>query len=238
MKKTNNLNSKEKDFSHVAASQKNYYTKLFEKHLYSPQAVASAKQIYKELRFQKLSQVFGDHQDFSLHDVGMGLGHYYEYLESKFPDRRIVYSGSEVVKEFYEYCKEHYSESKFFLRDIAEEICSDRYDYLVFGGTFYHPCESSRSDWEQFMFQLLRQAFSMARKGISFNVITQYCDFYEKGLYYCNLSKLLDFITDELSRFFIIDHSYPLYELTIMLYHPDVIKSQYPEPEYEKYFKS
>lgn len=236
MKRPDRVNTGEKDFGHVAAGQKNYYRKLFEKHRYSPQAVASAKQIYKELRYQKLSQVFGDNQDFSLHDVGMGLGHYYEYLKSKFPDRRIVYSGSEIVKEFSEYCKQHYPECEFFLRNISEEICSDQYDYLVFGGTFYHPCESSRSDWERFMFQLLRRAFSMARKGIAFNVITQYCDFYEKGLYYCNLSKVLDFITDELSRFFVIDHAYPLYEMTIMIYRQELLQQQYPQSEYKKYF--
>lgn len=221
----------------VIKNQKAYYGGLFQKHGPTVDAVASGKQIYKEMRYKKLSQVFGDDHEFSLHDVGMGLGHYYEYLRRNFPDRQITYSGSEVVSEFYDYCQRHYPECKFFLRDIGEGDYPDRYDYLVFGGTFYHPCETSRSDWERFMFCILSKAFSMAQRGIVFNVITQYCDFYEKGLYYCNISKILDFITDELSRFFVIDHAYPLYEMTVMVYRQDVIQQQYPEPEYEKYFK-
>lgn len=222
----------------ITRAQAEYYSKLLERNGPGVDAVASGKQIYKNLRYDRISRVFGDDEELTLHDVGCGLGHYYEFLQTRFPERKIQYSGSEVTPAFVSYCKERYPGCEFHLRDIGKEKCPDRHDYLVFGGTFYHPCETSRSDWERFMFRLLARAFSMARKGIAFNVITQYCDFYEKGLYYCNVPKILDFITDELSRFFVVDHSYPLYEMTIMVYRHDVIQQQYPQPEYEKYFNS
>lgn len=228
----------EAPFDLVSSSQESYYRKLYEEHGYSPMAVASGQQIYKDLRYDKLSQVFEDDQEFSVHDVGMGLGHYYEYLKTRFPERRIHYSGSEVVREFRDYCDRRYPESKFFHRDLATQECTDQYDYLVFGGTFYHPNGVRRGDWERCMFRLLSKAYSMCRKGVSFNVITQYCDFYERDLYYCNMASLTDFIVSKMSRFFKIDHAYPLYELTVSVYRPAVIEQRFGGKDFQKYFRS
>ncbi len=221
----------------IKKSQADYYGDLFKKFNFSPEAVASGKQIYKDLRYEKLSKVFDGDGCFSLHDVGMGLGHYHEYLLQKFPEKNIQYSGSEVVEDFYTFCKEKYPDRQFYLRDLSASAPDDRYDYLVFGGTFYHMCGIPRKDWEKYIFKMIRNAFTMAKKGIAFNFITEFCDFYEKELYYCNIQKLLNFITDDLSRFFIIDHAYPLYELTMYVYKEAIVKDRYPEQDFQKYYK-
>ena len=221
----------------ISKSQSDYYGKLYEEYSYSPEAVASGKQIYKDLRYEKLSGIFQTEGDFSVHDVGMGLGHYYEYLKEHFKDRKITYSGSEVTEHFYRYCRDNYPECEFHLRDLSEKPCQDRYDYLIYGGTFYHPCDNSRVDWEKFIFSILENGFKMATVGIAFNVITELCDFYERGLYYCDIAKMIHFINDNLSRFFRIDHAYALYELTVYVYREDFIKANYAEEEFAKYFK-
>jgi hypothetical protein len=221
----------------IKKSQADYYGDLFKKFNYSPEAVASGKQIYKDLRYEKLSKLFGDDKEFSIHDVGMGLGHYYEFLRRRFPDKIIFYSGSEVVENFYTFCRDKYPGSQFYLRDLSLRPHEDTYDYLIFGGTFYHMCGIPRKEWEQYIFKIIRNAFSMAKKGIAFNFITEFCDFYDKELYYCNIQKLLNFITDDLSRFFMIDHAYPLYELTVYVYKEVIVKDNYREEEFKKYFK-
>ncbi|HEO69916.1 MAG TPA: hypothetical protein ENN80_01535, partial [Candidatus Hydrogenedentes bacterium] len=125
-------------FSDPAKGQADFYGAMYAEQKFSPQAVASGQQIYKDLRFQRLSRVFESVLAFSLHDVGMGLGHYYEYLKKNFPDRKIAYSGSEVVEDFYDHCRRQYPECTFFLRDFSAEEIEESYDYVVFGGTFYH----------------------------------------------------------------------------------------------------
>lgn len=222
----------------IKKSQIEYYGGLYKKHGYSPEAVASGKQIYKDLRYRKLSRLFGQDRSFSLHDVGMGLGHYFEFLRAHYDRRAIDYSGTEVVEDFYTYCREKYPDKKFYLRDLSLQAGPDTYDYLVLGGVFYHPCGISRRDWEKYLFRMIRNVFPMAKKGIAFNLITEFCDFYEKDLYYCHVSKLLAFLADDVSRFFLVDHTYPLYELTVYVYKEEVVRGDYPEQEYDKYFRS
>lgn len=224
------------DRASVADQQAEYYGELYRKHDYSPQAVASGKQIYKDLRYQRLSKVFENDQQFSLFDVGMGLGHYYEYLKSHFPERRVNYAGSEVVPEFHQYCCNTYPESQFFLSDLSQAPTEDTYDYFIFGGTFYHPVRSKRSEWEDFVFAMLKNSFYRANKGIAVNFITEYCDFFDRDLYYAKLSRITDFVQSSLSRFFSIDHSYALYEYTLLVYREEYIASKFPEDDFKKYF--
>lgn len=221
----------------VAKSQSDYYGRLFKKHGYSPAAVASVKQIYKNLRYSKLSGIFKNDKDFSIHDIGMGLGHYYEYLKKNFLDRKIVYSGSEVVKKFVDFCENKYPANMFYYRDISAKKYKEKYDYLIFAGTFYHPYNNTKAEWEKFMFRIISNAFKMAKKGVAFNCITEFCDYYDHDLYYCNISKLVKFINNNLSRFFTIEHDYALYEFTVFVYNSNFIKNKYPEIEYQKYFK-
>jgi len=49
---------------------------------------------------------------------------------------------------------------------------------------------------------------------------------------------LINFINDELSRFFEIKHNYALFEFTVYVYKYEHIKSKSIEPEFQKYFKS
>lgn len=51
-----------------------------------------------------------------------------------------------------------------------------------------------------------------------------------------NLSKILDFVSEELSRFFIVRHNYALFEFTVAVYTNDFVKERFTEPEFEKYF--
>ena len=93
------------DYKKIATTQAEYYGELFEKNGPGVDAVASGKKAYKELRYERLSKVFERDTEFSIHDVGFGVGSYLEYLSAKHSDKNIVYSGSEVTEEFVNYCK-------------------------------------------------------------------------------------------------------------------------------------
>ena len=192
---------------------------------------------YKNLRYERLSKVFERDSEFSIHDVGFGVGHYLEYLRTEYPDRNIAYSGSEVTKEFVEFCIKEYPENRFYNRDLSEKTYKDLYDYLIFGGTFYHILDDQNEAFAKFIKAILTNAFKMSNKGIAFNFISEFVDYKYDGLYYQSIDSITNYIVNNLSRHFIIDHSSPLYEFTVCVYKEKYIKSCYPGKEFQKYYK-
>jgi hypothetical protein len=224
------------DLKKVAATQEKYYGDLLKTHGAGVDAVASAKQIYKDLRYKKLSKVFQGDNDFTLHDVGFGVGHYYEYVKQTQPDLQFTYSGSEVTKGFVEHCQKAYLGMDFFYRDLAAQAFPERYDYLIFGGTFYHKVDSADDAFELFYKSILTNAFQMSNKGIAFNFITDFVDYKYPDLYYARIADVTDFVVKNLSRYFTVDHCYPLYEFTVTVHTEQHIATLYPQDEFQKYY--
>ena len=219
----------------AATAQSRYYGSLFDEHGAGVDAVASGNLIYKDLRYRMLADVFGADQEFSVHDVGFGLAHFHAFLKRELPNRRIAYSGSEVTEQFVQYCRERYSGIKFDHRDIADGPFNDRYDYLIFGGTFYHLVDVSPAEFQEYAFSLIENAFAMCHRGVAFNLITEHVEYRRDDLFYCNMIDLLNFITTRLSRFFTIHHNYPLYEYTVCVFREPYVASNYSDPEFAKY---
>lgn len=225
------------DKKSVVEAQRQYYKNLFGKYNYSPRALASGEQIYKDLRYSRLAKVFGDDRSFTIHDVGCGLGHFYEFFKKTFLDGKIEYSGSEIVPEFVSSCREQYPECKFYERDISSINARDKYDYVVFGGTFYHLAGIPGRQMKQFVLRMLEKGFSMCRRGLATNFITTYCDFFDNELYYHSPLSVIDFTIKNLSRFFSIYHDTPVYEYTLCVFKEKYIKKKFSQKEFAKYFK-
>jgi hypothetical protein len=218
-------------------NQKNFYQSMFNEHGYSVKSVGFGNEIYQDARFERLANIFKDEKDITVHEIGFGLGHFYEYLQKKHPDRNIEYSGSEIMEDFYKHCSKIYPDIKLYLRDIGAEKSNEQYDYVVLNGVFNPKCNTSRKEWEKHILNLLSKAFSMANKGVAFSILSEFCDFYDKELYYCNTMKFLNYINDNLSRFIEYNQAYPLYEVTFFVYKEKYIKSLYKDSLFNKYFK-
>lgn len=225
-------------FDKTLKSQEKYYRELHRAHRGTPQAVSSESLVHKELRYAFLSKVFGCDPEFTVHDLGMGVGHYYEYLQKTFHERQIEYSGTEILKEYLEEFHQKYPDNRAFHRDILKDLVEDTYDYVIVSGVFHQRRETSIRDWESFIQVFLEKAYAMARKGIAFNFVSPFVDFIQPDIHYCNLHKLLEFINERLSRFFVVHHSYPLFELTVQVYRPEYVQSCFVQPEFQKYFKT
>lgn len=220
-------------------SQENIYRELYEKHKGTPMAVSSESVNHKQKRFEMICGIFADdNEPVTVHDVGMGLADLGKYIQANFPDKHIEYSGTEILDEYVNEARLTFPDSVFYNRDLAESDFQDRYDYLLLSGVFHQRRESSIRDWEKFSQNILRNTFKMCTKGIAFNFISPFVDFYQTQVYYANLPKLINFINDDLSRFFEIKHNYALYEFTVYVYQEAYIKEKSPQPEFQKYFKS
>jgi len=218
-------------------SQGEIFRNLYYKFKGTPMEVSSESYAHKKTRYDIISQLVEAEEVIQVHDVGMGLASYYDYLLNRFSDKVIDYSGSDIVLEYVNDVKKKYGNVKIFNRDLAEGPGNDKYDYLIMSGLFHQRRDSRISDWERFSQAIIKNTYIMCNKAIAFNFITPFVDFYRTDVYYCNLPKLLNFINDELSRFFVLHHNYALFEFTVFVYKEAHIKSLYPEIEFKKYFK-
>lgn len=198
--------------------------------------VSSESPEHKDLRFEILSDLFRHDDNFSVHDVGCGIADFGAFLQRRHPKRAIRYSGTEILREYQQEAAQRFPDSTFLVRNLADHPGEDRYDYLVMSGVFHQRRQTRIPDWERFIHALLLNTYQMSTKGIAFNVISPFVDFYQEQVYYCNLNKLIQFINDELSRFFEIRHSYALFELTVFVYRPEHVQLMCPHSVFEKYF--
>jgi hypothetical protein len=222
----------------ISGRQAKYYADRLEKHGIDIEAVASRHQAYKDLRYEKIAAVFSRDQAFSVHDVGFGLGHFYEFVKARYPEKTIDYSGSEVTAQFVDHCRNAHPRGKFYLRDLAEAPFAECYDYLVFSGTFYHLAGSSAAEFNRFMRRMVSNGFACAARGIAFNLITGHVDHKTADLFYAEPAEVVAFVARKLSRFFTIDHAVPLYEYTVCVYHESYIAHAYKGEVFKKYFKT
>jgi len=218
-------------------NQKRVFSELYAAHGGTPMATSSESAEHKRLRFDLITDIAKDDDSFSIHDVGMGLADLYPFMQEKFSGKSFVYSGTEILGEYVEDVSRRYPEIGVFHRDIAEEAPAERYDWVVLSGVFHQRRESTIPEWEMFAAALLRNSFSMAEKGIAFNFISPFVDFYQTHVYYSNLGKWIQFINDNLSRFFSLRHDYPLFEYTVYVYHEAHVRAINPQGEFQKYFK-
>ena len=221
----------------VRESQENIFRSLYHEHKGTPMAVSSESIQHKNLRYKNICEIFHDEQNITVHDVGMGLADLNSYIHVNCLRNNVIYSGSEILEEYISEASIKFPECTFSLRDISEFAFDDRYDYVVMSGLFHQRGETTIRDWENFAQNIILNSFQMCTKGIAFNFISPFVDFYQPHVYYSNLPKLLNFINDRLSRFFKIIHNYALFEFTVFVYKEDYMQQSYSEIEFQKYFK-
>jgi SAM-dependent methyltransferase len=188
------------------------------------------------LRFDKIVHGFNISKPFTLLDVGCGTCTLHKYLL----ERKIkhTYQGVELVEEMTEYSKKKYPSIKIFLGDILTNQKIKKCDWVIASSTFYLKGETSKKDWEKYVYKMINRMFELSTNGISFNLLTAYNTFEATELSYFNPQKVLDFCIKNLSRYVTIDHAYPLYEFTVTVYKSNYIKKLYPGAAYAKYFKN
>ena len=218
------------------ASQEVIFRELFNQHKGTTMAVSSESPAHKALRYELITDTLKNDDGFSVHDVGMGLADLLNFMKMRFPAKNFSYSGSDILIEYVEESRRRYPGIIFFHRDIADCIPDDCYDWVVMSGVFHQRKESTIREWEHFAHQLIKNSFAMARKGVVFNFISPFVDYYQTEVYYSNMPKWINFINDELSRFFVIRHDYALFEYTVSVFKPEYVQVNYSQPEFEKYF--
>jgi|APSaa5957512535_1039671.scaffolds.fasta_scaffold11231_5 SAM-dependent methyltransferase len=170
-------------------------------------------------RFKVMSEIFyPNEENIKILDFGCGLSHFYEYLSNNKDLNGIEYLGLDISQEYIEASKKKFPNNKYYCKDILEGDFDFDFDYAVINGVFTQ--KFSMNDVEMFAFlsSIVEILYNASRKGVAFNVMSNYVDFKKDGAFHLSFEKLSNFIIDNLTKNFVIRHDYGLYEYTVYIY--------------------
>lgn len=198
-----------------------HYEACFLKYGDSPKGMDWPNQEDAVLRYQimlDLIELNNDNERVSLLDFGCGTSHLLEYMRI-IDINNIDYSGLDISPLCIETSQKKFPEITYYNLDIlenSEQIPS--FDYIVCNGIFTEKRELSFEEMWAYTQKMLPLIFSKAEKGIAFNMMSKAVDWERWDLFHLSTDLLIDFMTKELSRNFIIRNDYGLYEFTVYLY--------------------
>lgn len=223
----------------IIAAQRDAYRAKFMAHGDTPLGTHQSDRTSLNMRFEALMRPIAPHlgEQATIHDVGSGLSDLYQFLKSSGLDRRVIYSGTEIVKEMVDHAAGKYPGVRLFNRNFLDGSADERYDFVVLSGTLNLLAGSEPSAWKKMCLALIEKMFSHANKAIAFNFLTTYRTFSDPLLIYFDPREMFDFATTRLSRFVFLDASYPLYECTVAVFKKDYMSTFYGHDDFKKYFR-
>ena len=187
----------------------------------------------RDLRFSRLIRHLPLQSGDSIYDVGCGTGQLHQFMQDQ--GLAHTYIGCEIVPEMIAQAREKNPDQQFESRDIIQEPSEHSYDHVVASGVFFIRGDSDLETWSAYVSSMVYAMYAMCRRSISFNVLGDWSDWQEDRLAYLNLQELQRYCRS-LTRFMVVDIAYPLYEGTITLLRPEVMKEAYSGSEFARYF--
>jgi SAM-dependent methyltransferase len=173
------------------------------------------------VRYQIMLELIKEKETVHLLDFGCGAAHLYEYMvKHKKKYEHIDYSGSDISSKFIKLCQNKYPELEFLCFDILDDSSSqpNNFDYAILNGVFTEKQNLSFDEMWDYCKKVLSKIFEKIDKGIAFNVMSKAVDWEREDLFHLPTDLLIDFMTKNLSRNFVIRNDYGLYEYTVYLY--------------------
>lgn len=168
------------------------------------------------LRFEIIARYIDFSGNLSLLDVGCGNGEFLSFVQKK--NLSINYTGIDVVPEMVAMTNERFGKGTAITGELSVLNQDDLFDYVIASGTFNAKLSVSDDAWREYFYENILSMFNHSKRGIIFNCMTSFVDYTYDRLYYPTAKELSEFAVKNLSRKFIIDHSYPLYEQTVAIY--------------------
>lgn len=194
-------------YEKVGADLASHYDKLVKKF---GNDVKSSQQSTKASRKKRL-EILLKYVDFkkgnSILDFGCGTGYLYKYLQKS--GFKIKYTGIDISPEAIKFAKKIYNKENhcnFILANILERNLEKKFDHILINGTFNN---NTKNNWNWMRESLIR-LYSITKKTLVFNNLSNYVDYYDKKLFYVQPEKVFNFCKKKLGDKVIIDNSYAL----------------------------
>ena len=168
-------------------------------------------------RFKVLTEIIelnNDHVD--VLDLGCGVGLLIDYLTEVGIISKIKYQGVDISPVMIDHAIKSHPDFTFGVRDIlVDKLPDNSTDYIIMNGLFTEKREMTFDQMFSFFSIMISEAFRIARKGISFNVMSSHVDWQRDDLFHVELDKLVAYLIKQCSRNIVIRMDYGLYEYTV-----------------------
>ena len=155
----------------------------------------------------------------SILDFGCGTSHFYEHLIAKGLEKSVVYTGIDILEESILLSKNKFPKNNYICTDILKDPSAlDQFDLIVINGLFTQRRGMKIREMKFFLETIIGTLFKEAKIGLAFNAMSQFVDYRKKGAFHINLAYASRFISQDLSRRFVIRQDYGLYENTFYIY--------------------
>jgi len=194
-----------------------YYRGKLAEHGPTAQGMDWKDEASQRLRFEVLARYVDFSTAPSLLDVGCGAGAFLAFCQER--GYAVRYLGVDVCPEMVAACRDRFGPEvarEAQVSDLAAR--GETFDYVVASGTFNAKLSADESDWREYFHESIVAMFGLCRVATIVNMMTCFVDWRYDRLYYATPEEVAQLAVTRLSRHFVIDHSYPLYEMTAAIF--------------------
>ena len=212
-----------KDFEETVRVLEDRYSRLLSENGDGPAAVEQSDRATQERRMKTLCEI-GDLRTAKILDFGCGTGHLLTVLRDEF-DFAGEYVGCDITADLLRVAGEKFPGVRFERWDVLTDGLQERFDYVLISGVFNNRVGEN---WE-WMSEILKALFGNVDRGIAFNNLTRYVDYFDPHLFYVDPADVFEFCKTELSPLVTLRHDYFIrketvpYEFTTYVY-PSVVE--------------
>ena len=188
-----------------------------------PAAMAYKERRQQIQRYASLTNIEPIPAESSVLDVGSGLGHLCGYLRGH--GWKGEYTGIDINSRFIAAAQDRLPDDNFMCTDILEDEIGKEYDYVFCGATVQH--RPKYCDPQQYLEEMVRAMFGLARKGVAFDVFSDRVDYKRDDLLHVVPTRLLNLCYSLTTRVALHNEMRP-YEIVVYLYketekdHPNI----------------
>jgi hypothetical protein len=203
----------------ISTSLINYYSNRAASFEESSQQVGWKSVGAQQSRFLQLIKVIESPSNFSINDLGCGLGDLSDFMHEK-GFSKFTYHGYDTFQSMVDGAtrKHHNLNWANFskIENPGEMLLSD---YTVASGVLNIRFDISDNEWLSYILEMINVMNDKSAKGFAFNALTSYSDeeFKRPELYYTDPCFIFDYCKRNISRNVSLIHDYQEYDFTILV---------------------
>jgi len=173
----------------------------------------------QQIRFKQLVKIIEAESNFSINDMGCGVGDFYTYLSGK-SYSHFKYYGYDILEPMLALGKAKFAGAKNILwlkLDKASDLHTA--DYTVASGIFNLKYAIEESEWKKYVIETLVHINKKSKRGFAFNMLTAYADkeYMKEHLFYSDPLFFFDLCKRQFSKNVALLHDYYEYDFTILV---------------------
>lgn len=216
----NEIETPRADLHQITQDLAEHYGQKFEEHGATPRGVDWGSEADLKIRYDKMLEVIPAElktAGLSLLDVGCGYGGLLAHAREK--GFQIQYTGIDAASNLVDAGRMQHPESQWIHGDVLTLNSEPTYDFVACNGILTQKLHTSQDAMDAYANTLAKKLFAICRRGVAFNVMSTHVNFTKDNLYHRDPAEFLGYCLREITWDAKLDHSYPLYEYTIFLFH-------------------